>query len=334
MSSHYGDLRAHATQWWALQRARIRLELTVGAAKKAGWSTPTDPLSLSLKAIRAQERIAARATVAAAADVYPAIAALVGETTGLGDAIALFIGLLPPLRRLEDFPGFPCPTALWTYCGLVAKKRAKFDRRARTIAIAYIGTPAILRSETYHALYAARRERTADRGWTKMHAHRDGIRFVAKRILLEIWHRRLSVGSPVLVLSPEASLTAAGGAPSVSQPTNMLRTRGNALEGALPASESDPFPQDSLAPEVSVSASEPVAPPSRALMPVPAVTAPEFASPSQDTFLPSLPLSAPEPVVASKAHLSPFLEVTAPESVASSKVHLSPDLDVTAPEPA
>lgn len=294
IEQHYGDLRAHATQWWALQRSRIRLELTAGAAKKAGWGTADNALSIGLKALRTQERVAERATVAASVAVYPAIGAFVAETMGLGDSIALFVGLLPPLRRLEDFPGFPCPTALWTYCGLIAEKRAKFDRRARMLAIAYIAWPAILRSEIYHGLYAARRERTTDRGWTKMHAHRDAIRYVAKRILLEIWQRRLPVGPPDPVLSPQSPVTAVGAAPSIAQPTSTRLPRENPHEGVAPALESDALPLNGFTP-------------------TPELSAPESDLLPEDGLLSDLLLSAPGSVLTPELLLAPFHHVTTPE---------------------
>jgi hypothetical protein len=291
---HYGDLRARATIWWALQRARIRLELAAGAAKKAGWGTPEDPLSLSLKALRSQERSARLAAVAAFAQVYPAIAAFVDRQAGLGDAVALFCGLIPPLHRLEEFPGFPCPTALWTYCGMIAQKREKFDRRARMIAIAYLATPALLQSESYHALYTARREATASRGWTKMHAHRDGIRYVAKRILRELWRRRLPVGSPEESLVPTNQFTAAGVAPSVDLPTDTRVARENPHGGAAPVPEAAPPSMNGFAPTTVLPTPESAAFPYLSLQPEQGIAAPEPDFPPVISVPSETSVSAPE----------------------------------------
>lgn len=308
---HYGDLRALATQWWALQRARIRLTLTVGAAKRAGWGTSDNPLSLGTAAIHKAERAAARATAKACADVYPAIMQLVEETKGLGPAVALYLGLVPPLMRLEDFPGFPNPSALWAYSGLSAERRKKCDRRARMIAIAYLATPALLRSPDFRALYRARRATTIERGWTKMHAHRDGIRFVAKRILRMLWTCRLPVGSPHVVFLTDAALTAAGASASERDVQSLEEV---SPATALSAPEPDPQPVAAISPNTALSAPESDVFPIDGLSPIPLVSAPESDCLPQDGLLSSQLLSAPEPVVPPDLFLSPVHHVTAPGS--------------------
>lgn len=266
----------HATTWWVLQRARVRLTQAVKAAQRAGWSTPDDPLSQGLAALGKQERAAGRAAVRACAIVYPVVTQLVAETRGLGNAVPLFLGLVPPLRRIEEFPGFPSPSALWAYCGLSAERRAKFDRRARMLAIAYIGTTAVMTSSGFRDLYRARRAVTTTRDWQKAHAHRDAVRYVAKRILKYVWLCRLPVGTPQDSLAPLDLVLVAGAAPSVGLPTDTLpaleNPHGDAAsapgldaftpsdlhlaENLLSAPESDPLPQVALEPDQLVSTSD------------------------------------------------------------------------------
>lgn len=311
--AHYGDLRANATQWWALQRARVRLTLTAGAARRAGWGTPEDHLSVGLAAIKKAERAAARATMRALPAVYPVAAQLVAVTNGLGPAVALYLGLVPPLLRLEDFPGFPCPAALWAYSGLSPERRKHCDRRARMIAIAYIATPAILRGAEFRKLYAARRAATVSREWTKMHLHRDAIRYVAKRILRGLWLCRLPVDPPKQVLSAQLAFTAVGALPS--------------------APESDVQPFEELAPSTSLSAPESDVIPDAALTPNEVVSAPESHGSPVLFLRPNVRVSAPEPDRHPKAALvtRPLLSAPGPDS--PPKAHLPTGLEVSAPEP-
>ena len=329
--AHYGDLRANATQWWALQGARIRLTLTAGAAKRAGWGTSDDHLSTGLAAIKIAERAAARATMKALPAVYPAVAQLVEETRGLGAAVALFLGLIPPLRRLEEFPGFPCPSALWAYAGLSAERRTKCDRRARMIAIAYIATPTILRSADGKALYQARRAATTDRGWTKMHAHRDAIRYVAKRILRALWICRLPAASPEQLRAAQLAITVAG---ALSSPLDTRLALENPARDEASAPESDGQSTLVLTPDVHVSAPEPDAHPSSELRPTNQLSAPELDT-QPDQFLASdKKLSAPEPASAPTDVVAPKLTLGAPESAAQPKAAISPRPSLAAPEPA
>lgn len=314
MSSHYGDLRALATQWWALQRARVRLTLTVGAAKRAGWGTADDPLSLGTAAIQKAERAAARATAKACVDVYPSVMQLVEDTRGLGPAVALYLGLVPPLMRLEEFPGFPNPSALWAYSGLSAERRKKCDRRARMIAIMYLATPAILQSPDFRALYRARRALTVARGWTKAHAHRDGIRYVAKRILRALWRCRLPVGSPEHELFSEPQVTAAGALPSVVPPLDTRALLENPHEGEALAPESVGFPSEALLPAPTVTAPESAAHPVLFLSSENTIEAPESDASPFDGLLPIPLVSTPGPVVPPKLLLATIHDVTASES--------------------
>lgn len=157
-------------------------------------------------------------------------------TIGLGPALFLVVGLLPPLSQMHSVG------AVWKYCGLhVADGRAPrakrgeklgFSKRMRSYAIIWMADPATKnRACPYRAVYDARRARTAvshpvmlEKGggcascdkaiaeqgrdcasfggihWSAKHQHMDGLRVTAKAILRDAW--RVDRGLPARFSAP------------------------------------------------------------------------------------------------------------------------------------
>lgn len=122
---------------------------------------------------------------------------LTAATHGLGDAVALFVGVCRPLA---DFPN---PAKLWAYCGLCPGRgpkkgeNHKYSRRLKAHAIKRLAEPCMKqKASPYRAVYDDRRARTAETrpDWTNGHSHNDALRITAKAILLDIW--RVSHGLP------------------------------------------------------------------------------------------------------------------------------------------
>jgi len=109
---------------------------------------------------------------------------------GLGDAVALVLGLAPPLSE------FATPSKFWKYAGFAPDQGTKkgqnhrYNHELHSIAIVRLAMPCMkLRASPYRAVYDNRRARTVltHPDWTDGHCHMDALRITAKAILLDMW---------------------------------------------------------------------------------------------------------------------------------------------------
>lgn len=109
---------------------------------------------------------------------------------GLGDAVALVMGLAPPLAD------FPTPSKLWKYGGFAPDqgrqkgKDPKYSHDLHSMAIIRLAKPCMnQRLSPYRAVYDRRRAHTllTHPEWTDGHSHNDALRITAKAILLDMW---------------------------------------------------------------------------------------------------------------------------------------------------
>lgn len=109
---------------------------------------------------------------------------------GLGDAVALFLGIVPPLNEFANV------AKLWKYCGLAPSqgkgkgKESAYSWDAKSFAIVRLAEPCMkCKGSPYRATYDARRAQTflTHPEWTDGHSHRDALRITAKAILRDLW---------------------------------------------------------------------------------------------------------------------------------------------------
>lgn len=112
------------------------------------------------------------------------------EVHGLGDAVVLTLGVIPPLT---DFPN---PAKVWAYGGLAPGygpkngQNHKYSRELKAFAIKRMADPCMKQRESpYRAVYDDRRAHTelTHPEWSDGHHHNDALRITAKAILLDMW---------------------------------------------------------------------------------------------------------------------------------------------------
>jgi hypothetical protein len=220
--NHYAGLRSLAMQTRNIERVVQGIESQIRSFKEAGW--PPVAAAWSEAQVPALRKVLAKMKRACAAyGTDTEIGNFVKDTTGLGPAVFLVIGLLP---RLEDFTTV---AGLWKYCGLHVDggraprlKRGQvggFSPLLRSYVLYRLAEPAIKKaSSPYRALYLTRKLHTLEthpemlekgqcptcdmaRGgekgrdcsnvggihWTKGHRHRDALRVAGKGILRDLW---------------------------------------------------------------------------------------------------------------------------------------------------
>lgn len=220
----YTILHQYAVEWDLAQRSRIAVGNLWKSYERQGFASQL-PLGDWADAIEHCERALYGTVVEVAHDPESepwllAVAALVDGTVGLGPATLCFIGLLPPLVNFAN------PAKVWKYCGLHvgadghADRRpsegVRFSLRLRAYAIARVMEPTMKNLESpYRGVYDARKARTLETHpeWgtenakaPKMHYERDARRYVAKRILRDLW-RAAHAPMSFVCLTPAADLT-------------------------------------------------------------------------------------------------------------------------------
>jgi hypothetical protein len=122
----------------------------------------------------------------------------VKATIGIGEtqAARLLASIGDPATRAN-------PAQLWAYCGYApGQKRTKgvksnWNTKAKSRAY-LIAESCIKQSRSpYRPVYDARRQHTAGThpDWTAGHSHNDALRYVAKRVLRDLWAESRKVAS-------------------------------------------------------------------------------------------------------------------------------------------
>lgn len=122
---------------------------------------------------------------------------------GLGDAVILTLGVIPPLT---DFAN---PAKLWKYGGFAPGQGPRkgqdhsYSRELKSFAIMRLAKPCMQSRESpYRRVYDDRRARTLTTHpeWSDGHYHNDALRITAKAILKDLWcvanGKSPSVGPP------------------------------------------------------------------------------------------------------------------------------------------
>jgi hypothetical protein len=108
------------------------------------------------------------------------------------------LGLAIIVGEAGDLAQYGTPSKLWKRMGVAPKfcyameckdgREAHAIPRRRRSALFTVGDSLLKGNDgEYRQLYDQRKAATVDRGWTKMHAHRDAQRIMEKRLLLKLW---------------------------------------------------------------------------------------------------------------------------------------------------
>lgn len=209
--STYAALRTLASQAINVERCVIGLEHQIRRFEADGWPPAAHAWSeTEIPALRKIRDQLMRQLGRVAKDTP------LGEwqqsTKGLGPAVFLLLGSIPPLSD------FTTVSKVWKYTGLdvrddgrapkrKAGERLGFSNRARSFALIRVGDPCIKHRESpYRAIYDARRVRSAEvhPEWTDGHAHADARRVMVKAIIRDAW--RVSRGLPPRYSDPSTGV--------------------------------------------------------------------------------------------------------------------------------
>lgn len=214
----YDTLRRVALEWGAIQQTRLRINNMMKAFKRLErpvypW---LDEITTQLERVEGVAfRDVRRNALSSSEPWIVRVAQFIEETHGLGPAVLCLVGLLPPLLNFAN------PAKVWKYVGLHVKSDGTAPRKAdafdaekmnprtgklgapvfspqlRSLATVRIVDPIIKQVESpYRIAYDARKAHTAvtHPEWAtdnpkapKMHYQRDAIRYVAKRVLRDVW---------------------------------------------------------------------------------------------------------------------------------------------------
>lgn len=192
----HASLNTVATQALLFEQISTQLKNQAEALKRDGLDGPPVEDLLEARGLVRRQANRMKREAGRMLKATP-VGEFVGDTLGLGDAVAIFVGLLPPLD------GFANPAKVWAYCGLCPGKGPKkgedhrYSRKLKSHAIKRLADPCMKQAASpYRTVYDERRERTAitHPEWTDGHSHNDALRITAKAILLDIW--RASRGLP------------------------------------------------------------------------------------------------------------------------------------------